>query len=54
MILLQLILLKLEDSSVQDVVNEIQIGNRSSLKEYAQDVWITTQVRGLAAKNFPL
>merc|ERR1711965_1093176 len=36
---------------VNEVVNEIQIGNRSSLKEYAQDVWITAQVRGLAAKK---
>ena len=43
-----------EIEGVQEVVNEIQIGNRSSLKEYAQDVWITTQVRGLAAKEIGL
>ena len=43
-----------EVDGVKEVVNEIQIGNRSSLKEYAQDVWITTQVRGLAAKNVGL
>ena len=43
-----------EVAGVQEVVNEIQIGNRSSLKEYAQDVWITTQVRGLAAKEIGL
>ncbi len=43
-----------EIEGVQEVVNEIQIGNRSSLKEYAQDVWITTQVRGLAAKTVGL
>ena len=43
-----------EVEGVQEVVNEIQIGNRSSLKEYAQDVWITTQVRGLAAKEIGL
>ena len=43
-----------ETEGVQEVVNEIQIGNRSSLKEYAQDVWITTQVRGLAAKEIGL
>jgi len=43
-----------EVAGVQEVVNEIQIGNRSSLKEYAQDVWITAQVRGLAAKTVGL
>ena len=43
-----------EVAGVQEVVNEIQIGNRSSLKEYAQDVWITAQVRGLAAKEIGL
>ena len=37
-----------EVDGVNEVINEIQIGNRGSLKEYAQDVWITTQVRGLA------
>ena len=39
---------------VNEVINEIQIGNRTSLKEYAQDVWITAQVRGLAAKTVGL
>jgi osmotically-inducible protein OsmY len=43
-----------EVEGVNEVVNEIQIGNRSSLKEYAQDVWITAQVRGLAAKTIGL
>lgn len=43
-----------EVEGVNEVVNEIQIGNRTSLKEYAQDVWITTQVRGLAAKTIGL
>ena len=43
-----------EVEGVNEVVNEIQIGNRNSLKEYAQDVWITTQVRGLAAKTVGL
>ena len=43
-----------EVEGVNEVVNEIQIGNRSSLKEYAQDVWITAQVRGLAAKEVGL
>ena len=35
---------------VKEVINEIQIGNRASLKEYANDVWINTQAKGLAAK----
>ena len=39
-----------EVDGVKEVINEIQIGNRTSLKEYAQDIWITAQVRGLAAK----
>ena len=43
-----------EVEGVNEVINEIQIGNRASLKEYAQDVWITTQVRGLAAKTVGL
>jgi osmotically-inducible protein OsmY len=43
-----------EVEGVNEVVNEIQIGNRASLKEYAQDVWITAQVRGLAAKTVGL
>ena len=43
-----------EVDGVNEVVNEIQIGNRSSLKEYAQDLWITTQVKGLAAKTLGL
>ena len=43
-----------EVNGVNEVVNEIQIGNRASLKEYAQDVWITTQVKGLAAKTLGL
>ena len=43
-----------EVEGVNEVINEIQIGNRESLKEYAQDVWITTQVRGLAAKTVGL
>ena len=43
-----------EVEGVREVINEIQIGNRSSLKEYAQDLWITAQVRGLAAKTVGL
>jgi osmotically-inducible protein OsmY len=43
-----------EVEGVNEIINEIQIGNRTSLKEYAQDVWITAQVRGLAAKTIGL
>ena len=43
-----------EVEGVNEVINEIQIGNRASLKEYAQDIWITAQVRGLAAKTVGL
>ena len=43
-----------EVNGVNEVVNEIQIGSRASLKEYAQDDWITTQVKGWAAKTLGL
>ena len=43
-----------EVEGVNEVINEIQIGDRASIKEYAQDVWITAQVRGLAAKTLGL
>ena len=33
---------------------KIQVGNREGLKEYANDLWITTQVKGLAAKTIGL
>jgi len=39
-----------EVEGVKEVINEIQIGNRASIKEYANDVWINTQAKGLAAK----
>tara|TARA_X000000368_G_C22735170_1_gene581294 strand:+ start:131 stop:640 length:510 start_codon:yes stop_codon:yes gene_type:complete len=39
-----------EVEGVQEVINEIQIGNRNTLKEYANDLWINTQAKGLAAK----
>ena len=44
----------LEVEGVNEVINEIQVGNRASLKEYAQDIWITTQIKGLAAKTVGL
>ena len=43
-----------EVEGVQEVINEIQIGNRSTLKEYANDLWINTQAKGLAAKTVGL
>ena len=43
-----------EVKGVNEVINEIEIGNRESIKEYAQDLWINTQVRGLAVKTIGL
>ena len=40
-----------EVNGVREVINEIEIGDKSTIKEYANDVWITTQVKTLAAKN---
>ena len=39
-----------EVEGVQEIINEIEIGNRSTLKDYASDLWINTQARGIAAK----
>ena len=39
-----------EVEGIQEVINEIQVGNRATLKEYANDLWINTQAKGLAAK----
>ena len=33
---------------------EIEVGDKTSLKEYSQDLWINTQVRGVAAKTLGL
>ena len=43
-----------EVEGVQEVINEIQIGNRSGVKEYANDLWINTQAKALAAKTVGL
>ena len=43
-----------ETEGVQEIVNEIDIGNRETLKDYASDLWINTQVRGIAAKTVGL
>ena len=39
-----------EVAGVKEVINEIEIGNRESLKEYASDVWITAQAKALSLK----
>ena len=43
-----------EVEGVKEVVNEIEIGNRESIKDYATDLWINTQARALAAKTVGL
>ena len=39
-----------EVEGVQEIINEIEIGNRATLKDYASDLWINTQARAVAAK----
>ncbi len=39
-----------EVEGVTEVINEIQIGDRSTIKDYANDLWINTQARAVAAK----
>ena len=43
-----------EVSGVQEVINEIQVGQKTTIKEYANDVWITTQIKAAATKNIGL
>ena len=43
-----------EVKGIAEVINEIEVGNRSTLKEYAKDVWITTQAKALATKTIGL
>ena len=43
-----------EVEGVKEVINEIDIGDKTSIKEYANDVWITTQIKTLAAKDIGL
>ena len=40
-----------EVEGVQEVINEIEIGDRTTLKDYANDLWINTQARAVAAKT---
>tara|TARA_B100000575_G_scaffold72561_1_gene56433 strand:- start:1885 stop:2487 length:603 start_codon:yes stop_codon:yes gene_type:complete len=39
-----------EIDGVNEVINELEIGNRDTLKDYATDLWINTQARALSAK----
>ena len=39
-----------EISGVNEVINELEIGNRDTLKDYAKDLWINTQARAVSAK----
>ena len=43
-----------EVDGVREVINEIEIGSKTTIKEYANDLWITTQVKGMAAKTIGL
>ena len=40
-----------EVDGVKEIINEIEIGNRVTLKDYASDLWINTQARAVAAKT---
>ena len=40
-----------EVEGVNEIINEIEIGNRTTLKDYASDLWINTQARAVAAKT---
>ena len=43
-----------EVEGVNEVINEIEIGDKTSIKEYANDVWITTQIKALATRDIGL
>ena len=43
-----------EIEGVREVINEIEIGDKTTLKEYMNDLWINTQVKSLAAKTIGL
>jgi osmotically-inducible protein OsmY len=43
-----------EVEGVNEVINEIQVGNRTSLKDYGKDLWINTQAKALSAKTIGL
>jgi len=43
-----------EIKGVKEVINEIEVGNKTTLKEYMNDLWINTQAKSLAAKTIGL
>ena len=43
-----------EVQGVVEVINEIDVGDQTTIKEYANDLWISTQIKTLAAKNIGL
>ena len=43
-----------EVEGVKEVINEIEIGNRETIKDYANDLWINTQAKAMAAKTIGL
>ena len=43
-----------EVGGVKEVINEIEVGDKATLKEYSQDLWINTQVKTAAAKSLGL
>jgi len=43
-----------EVEGVKEVINEIEIGDKTSIKEYANDIWITTQIKALATRDIGL
>ena len=43
-----------EINGVKEVINEIEVGNKTTLKEYMNDLWINTQVKSLAARTIGL
>ena len=43
-----------EIDGVKEIINEIEVGDSTTLKEYGKDLWINTQVKGMAAKTLGL
>ena len=43
-----------EINGVEEVINDIEIGNSQNLKDYSNDLWITTQIKTRAVASFGL
>ena len=43
-----------EIEGVKEVINEIEVGDKTTIKQYANDLWINTQVKTLSAKTVGL